>query len=212
VGLIPTDKGLSIFRITERSAAFDAGLAVNDVVLKVNGSGISSVEEFIRTVSGYKPSDKISIRIRRGEEEKDVDAVLRRRGEFPEAIRTFEDPRNSISGALSAQRSGFPAALQHDLFLKPSQCGGPLTNLDGEVVGVNIAHSGRTESLALNGATLVTVLQTVDQGKFYHPELDELTKAKANLEAEVKRVGELEARLKKEIDELGKKLEAITGK
>lgn len=212
VGLMATEKGLSIFRITDRSAAYDAGLAVNDVVLKVNGSGISSVEEFIRTVSGYKPSEKISIRIRRGNEEKDVDAVLRRRGEFPEAVRSFEDPRNAMSGALSAQRSGFPAALQHDLFLKPSQCGGPLTNIEGEVVGVNIAHSGRTESLALNGSTLTTLLQTVDQGKFYHPEVDELTKAKANLELEVKRMNEMETRLKSEIEALGKKLEAIIGK
>jgi serine protease Do len=210
--LRPTDSGLAIERITPKSAAADAGLKKDDIVLKINGSGISSVDEFVRTVGGYKPTERINILIKRASEEMTVDAVLRRRGEFPEALQRFEDPRNSISGPLSDRRTGFPEALQHDLFLKPSECGGPLTNLNGEIVGINIAHSGRTESLAIPSAAVATLLKNVDEGKFYYPELDELRKSKSNLEAEMKRLDDMESRLKKELEEIGKKLEAITGK
>ena len=31
----------------------------------------------------------------------------------------------------------------------PADCGGPLVNLDGKVVGMNIARAGRTESYAI---------------------------------------------------------------
>lgn len=212
VMLQSTEQGLSIERVTKNSAAYDAGLKEKDIVLKVNGSVVASVEEFIRTIGSIKPSEKVQIHIKRAEEEKDISAVLRRRGEFPDALRRFEDPRNMISGALSTRRTGFPAALQHDLYLRPFECGGPLTNLDGKIVGINIAKSGRIESLAIPGATVAMLLKNVDEGKFYHPELDELQKAKSNIEEEVKRIEEMGGRLKKELDEIAKKLEEITGK
>jgi serine protease Do len=212
VGLKASEAGLEIESVSERSAAFDAGLKTKDIVLKLNGTMVASVEEFIRTVGSCKPTEKIQIRIKRADEEKDIDAILRRRGDTPEAMRRFEDPRNLMSGALSQHRTGFPAALQHDLFLKPFECGGPLVNLDGHVVGINIAHSGRTESLAIPSATVVTLLKNVGDGKFFHPEAEELEKAKTNLEAEIKRLDSMEARLKKELEDVAKKLEGIIGK
>jgi serine protease Do len=211
VGLKASEAGLMIDSVAERSAASDAGLKTQDIVLKINGTMIASVDEFIRTVGSCKPTEKIQIRIKRAEEEKDIDAILRRRGDSPDAMRRFEDPRNQMSGALSEFRTGFPAALQHDLFLKPFECGGPLVDLDGKVVGINIAHSGRTESLAIPSATVVALLKNVSDGKFFHPELDDLTKSKTNLEAELKRLDTLEARLKKDLEEVAKKLEGITG-
>ena len=50
---------------------------------------------------------------------------------------------------LSTRRGGFPVILQHDSGVAPENCGGPLVDLDGKVVGINIARAGRTESYAL---------------------------------------------------------------
>ena len=211
VMLRSTDDGLKIGMVTEKSAAADAGLKVNDLVLKVNGHIVATVEEFIHTVGSCKPTERIQLQIKRADELKDVDASLRARGEFPQAMQRFEDPRNSMSGALSNHRTGFPAALQHDLFLKPSECGGPLTDLDGHIVGINIAHSGRTESLAIPSASLAILLKNVETGKFFHPEIDELQKSKANLEVEMKRLDEAEARIKAQVDEIAKKLQMLVG-
>ena len=211
VRLESTEQGLSIRQVTEKSAAADAGLKENDIVLQVNGRIVATVEEFIRTVSSFKPTERIQLHIKRAEEIKDVEAVLRRRGEFPGAVQNFEDPRSAMSGALSDHRTGFPAAMQHDLFLKPSDCGGPLTDLDGRIVGVNIAHSGRIESLAIPSSAVAMLLKSVDQGKFFHPEIDELQKAKTNLEGEVQRLDEMEARIKKQLDDISGKLQSLMG-
>ena len=48
--------------------------------------------------------------------------------------------------------------MQHDSPLMPEQCGGPLVNLRGEVVGLNIARAGRTASYALTGDHLAETL------------------------------------------------------
>ena len=59
---------------------------------------------------------------------------------------------------LSGRRSGFPA-LQHDTVLHPDQCGGPLVNLDGKVVGINIARASRVASYAIPADVVVPLIQ-----------------------------------------------------
>ncbi len=212
VGLQQTENGLTIMRITANSAAAEAGLILNDIVLQVNGKSVASRDDFVRTVAGCKPKQKIILRIKRGEDEKDIEATLRRRGDFPEAVRRFEDPRNAMSGPLSKTRSGFPAALQHDLFLQPFECGGPLVDLDGEVVGVNIARSGRIESLAIPSAVLQELLKEVEQGRFFRPELEELKKSREKTEEELKRIQDMEAKFRKELEDIDKRLNEVLGK
>jgi serine protease Do len=48
--------------------------------------------------------------------------------------------------------------LQHDTPLFPEQCGGPLLDLEGKVVGINIARQGRISSLAIPTSYLVELL------------------------------------------------------
>jgi serine protease Do len=59
------------------------------------------------------------------------------------------DRMNLLAGPLSSRRSNFPQVLQHDTYLFPNECGGPLINLAGKVVGINIARGGRVDSYAL---------------------------------------------------------------
>ncbi|MBP7948151.1 MAG: PDZ domain-containing protein [Verrucomicrobiales bacterium] len=203
---------LVISTVKEGSAAMEAGLKLKDELIQVNGKPMHNVEEFIRTISGHKPLDKVKLRIKRGDEEKEIEAILRRRGDFPELLRRMEDPRNKISGALSSQRSGFPNALQHDLFLRPIDCGGPLVDLDGHVIGLNIARSGRIQSLAIPSTVMAELLRDVGTtGKFYHPELDELKKNLETLKGEQQLLKEREARMEKEIESVRKKIESILG-
>jgi len=54
-----------------------------------------------------------------------------------------------LGGQLSTRRAGFPIVLQHDTVLAPDQCGGPIVDLDGNVVGINIARAGRVNSYAV---------------------------------------------------------------
>jgi len=54
-----------------------------------------------------------------------------------------------MGSTLSDRRDGFPEFFQHDTVIKPQDCGGPLVDLEGKAVGINIARAGRTESYAI---------------------------------------------------------------
>jgi len=56
---------------------------------------------------------------------------------------------NRFGSELSRRAEGFQMAIQHDTVLQSWQCGGPLLNLDGKAVGMNIARAGRVASYAL---------------------------------------------------------------
>jgi serine protease Do len=85
------------------------------------------------------------------------------------------DVQNRMGGDLSKRRSGFPVFLQHDTILKPKDCGGPVVDLDGKAIGINIARAGRTDTLALPSEAIQPLLAELKSGKL---SLKELTATK----------------------------------
>ncbi|TYQ17699.1 UNVERIFIED_CONTAM: serine protease Do [Acetivibrio alkalicellulosi] len=75
VGL-PTNSGLTISRVREGSAAMDHGLLEEDVIISINGSSINTLVDYNEEMKKYIPSDKITIKIRRGGIILDVIVVL----------------------------------------------------------------------------------------------------------------------------------------
>ena len=67
------------------------------------------------------------------------------------------------------RRTGFPAIIQHDMVLKPIDCGGPLVDLDGNVLGINIARAGRVESWALPPDIVKPIIKDMKEGKLPPP-------------------------------------------
>jgi serine protease Do len=137
---------LEIGDISEGSGAADAGLEKGDVILSLDGKQVKKRQELLKMLRDYKPGTKVPVKIRRGEEELELEVELKSRAEF------FTDPmsRNDMmSGRFSDRRSGFPRVLQHDILGARSSVGGPIVNLSGECVGVNIARANRAESFAI---------------------------------------------------------------
>ena len=60
-----------------------------------------------------------------------------------------EEQMNRMGSEPSERAEGFELAIQHDTVLQNWQCGGPLVNLSGQAVGLNIARAGRVASYAL---------------------------------------------------------------
>lgn len=60
-----------------------------------------------------------------------------------------EDSNDLISGGFSKRRDDFPMVLQHDTPSRYTLMGGPLLNLKGELIGMNIARVNRAENYAL---------------------------------------------------------------
>ena len=47
------------------------------------------------------------------------------------------------AGELSPRRSGFPCVIVHDGVLRREECGGPVVDVSGKIVGINIARAAR---------------------------------------------------------------------
>lgn len=139
--------GVRIETVTPDGAALEAGLLPGDLVLRVDNRTTPSPQDLKEAVSARHPGDRVEVEVQRDDQRMVVVAVLRGWAPNPAERRAFY--QNQLGGELSERRFGFPAALQHDTALDPDQCGGPVVNLDGEVVGINIARAGRTETYAL---------------------------------------------------------------
>ncbi len=157
--------GALVTGVMKGSPAANAGLQVNDVVVAVNEKKVLGAESMINTVGRHKPNDEISLKVRRGEDELDVRAKL---GKRPPGLFNI-NPQEKMGSELSNRRGGFPTILQHDTVIKPSDCGGPLVDLDGKVVGINIARAGRTESYAIPAGVIRELLPRMMAGDFPPP-------------------------------------------
>ncbi|MEX1223111.1 MAG: PDZ domain-containing protein [Pirellulales bacterium] len=160
VRLEDSDGGPLIDEVIKESAAEVAGLAAGDVVTAVNDQQVDTREKMIRIVGAMAPGDKVRLKIVRDAKQLDLDAVLGSLSLSGERANRFA-AMNHMGGPLSQRRMGFELALQHDTFLLPNQCGGPLCDLDGKAVGVNIARAGRVNSYAVPASVVKSLLADI---------------------------------------------------
>lgn len=135
-----------VVRVFPESAAEEAGVKEGDLIRRVSGKSTPTRERLKEIVAAFNPGDEVELSIERAGKSQTIKATLG--GTFPGMIGRSEF-QNSLGGKLSVRRFGFPLALQHDSVLRPTDCGGPVVDVDGNVVGFNISRAGRTESYAL---------------------------------------------------------------
>lgn len=148
VGLQPAARGVVIETVVPNGAAAAAGLMLGDIVLSLDSIEINSVNDLVYEIRRHNPGDRVKVTYIRDGKETEVEAVLG--GRNLTGIQALQyDVMNRAGTQKSRRHNEFPAVFQHDSPLWPEQCGGPLLNLDGKAVGINIARGGRVESFAL---------------------------------------------------------------
>jgi serine protease Do len=156
--------GVKVEELVPNQAAAKAGIKVGDQITALNGVAIENIDEFRGLLSKTKAGDEVTFKIVRDEKEQDIKATL---GKNPndKGGKSRSDTQNSMGSKLSDRRAGFPVILQHDSVLKPADCGGPLVNLEGQVLGINIARAGRTESYAIPSEAVRPLLEKLKMKK-----------------------------------------------
>ncbi|MCI0682117.1 MAG: gamma subclass chorismate mutase AroQ [Gemmataceae bacterium] len=150
-----------IKNVQEGTAAFKVGLKNKDLVLALNGTTMTDMQQFIETIGKHKPGDVVTLKVRRGDVELELKPTLGRR---PLGSMRGE-MQNRMGSELSSRISGYPTILQHDSVIKPTDCGGPIVDLDGRVIGINICRAGRTESWAVPSEVIQPLLFDMMAGK-----------------------------------------------
>ena len=145
-----------IVQVFPGSAAEDAGVVAEDLIVSVNKSETPTREKLKQVIGSFNPGDDVDLVVEREGKQVTLHATLS--GDFPGLPMGRSEFQNNLGGKLRIRRFGFPLAFQHDTVLRPNDCGGPVVDLDGHVVGFNIARAGRTESYALPVAAVQEVL------------------------------------------------------
>ncbi|MEZ6093324.1 MAG: PDZ domain-containing protein [Pirellulaceae bacterium] len=150
-------QGVELTDITPGSAADLAGLQVGDIVVGINQAVTNDVAALVARIQSCKAGDSVKIEYLRGATRQTATAVLAGRNLSPDRAARFK-MMNRL-GAIPSERSqDFPWVFQHDSPLFPEDCGGPVFDLDGNVVGVNIARQGRVSTLAIPTRHVKTLL------------------------------------------------------
>ncbi|MCA9075574.1 MAG: PDZ domain-containing protein [Planctomycetaceae bacterium] len=150
------------------SAAEVSGIKRGDLIQRVNELDIDTRGTLMDKIAGYSPGDRVVLEVKRGEEALTVEATLTHPfGDFLSRIAM----QNQMGGRLSERRTGFPSVLQHDSVLQPDECGGPLVDLSGKAVGLNIARAGRTESYAIPDDVVRQALAQLLTGQYPPPQV-----------------------------------------
>lgn len=144
VNLADTSAGAAVAHVLRGTGAFDAGLKLNDNIFEVNGSPVQTQRHFKQLIGTAMGGDFVKLKVDRAGKELEMDVRL-----MDLTSELLDDTEMEVNGRVSARATGFNRVFLHDTVLEPNQCGGPIVNLDGEVVGINIARAGRVTSYAL---------------------------------------------------------------
>lgn len=150
LGVNPDDaaNGVSVSDILPNTAAFNAGLVNGDIITTIDGESIRNVGELVNAIRKNGPGDTIRIDYLRRGVAKKTKAVLDSVDLSGDRAKRYK--MMSRLGAIPSKRAdNFPSVFQHDAPLFPEQCGGPVVDLDGKVIGINIARNGRAASYAI---------------------------------------------------------------
>ncbi|HOX56923.1 MAG TPA: PDZ domain-containing protein [Candidatus Paceibacterota bacterium] len=137
-----------------------AGLQPADLILAINGMAVTNREQVVETLREFREGQTVRLRVQRAEQQFDsqVRMMVPRSGQ-PGAELYYQQRNSRLGGAVSERAGGFELAIEHDSVLRPWLCGGPLVDLDGKAIGLNIARAGRITTYALPTALVKRVYE-----------------------------------------------------
>ena len=151
------DGGVLIARLVSGGAAEQAGLEENDIITSLDNERVEDPISFGGLIRGRKAGEEVRVGYLREGEPGELKVTLKER-KIRDSVQ--DDPRMKLSlGRLSEKTGGYPDVIQHDIPLPPELCGGPLFNLNGKCVGVNVSRAGRTKTYAIPADEIVEVLE-----------------------------------------------------
>ena len=92
-------RGVAVRDVSENSPAAKAGLQKNDVILRFDGEGVSSVQKLQRLINESAPEHTARLSISRGGAEQELSVTLGRRENFaPQGFGNFKFPEGQAFG------------------------------------------------------------------------------------------------------------------
>lgn len=154
---IADENSTRVGAVAKESGADKAGMKPFDLITHVFETEVKTLDELKGELSKFHAGDIVKTKVLRAGEELQLDVRLGMRDDVFK-----DDPRfgsGQLNGPLNLRRDNFPDVIQHDTVLEPNQVGGPLLDLNGKVVGINIARADRIASYAIPCRAIQDVLE-----------------------------------------------------
>ncbi len=136
--------GALVTMVLPGGGAARAGIEEGDIINAIDDETLGSQEAVLKKIAGLHAGKKIAVGVLRDTKPVKLKAVLM---DLNPAL--LDATEMEVNGTVSARATGFSRVFQHDTVIAPHQCGGPLIDSHGNVVGLNIARAGRVNSYAL---------------------------------------------------------------
>lgn len=133
-----------------------AGLKKGDCVLRINQVPVKGAKGFNTEMMKYYPGDTVLFSIRREQDTMDFALTL-----VPRILREPPHPMNRFEGGKSLRRDGFQHVILHDARVRSYECGSPLYDTAGKLVGINIARFSHTTTIALTIQQLLAFIDAI---------------------------------------------------
>ena len=153
--------GPRVTHVVPSSAAARAGLQTGDMIVRAADQQIPDPPAFDHLLRKFAPGDAVNVIVLRNNREVSLRAVLSRSSS---GQMTWGYMMNRMSGRMSQRRAGFPQAIQHDTVLEPEMCGGPVVDLSGRAVGINVARAGRVETYTAPADVVISLIRELRSG------------------------------------------------
>jgi serine protease Do len=155
VSLDPQAKNALVYDVSPGLPAARGGLKAGDVIDTIDGHAMKGPQDVNKILGRYKPGDRITVQVTRGG--KAVMLKMDLVSSEKMAPKTSGENLTRLSeagGTVSRRHGSFVSAFTHDTVIQSSDCGGPIVNLDGQAVGLNIARVDRTATYAIPASML----------------------------------------------------------
>lgn len=136
--VLDEQSGKVLIERVDKGAAQRAGLKAGDFLIRLDEIAIERRTDATSFLRSQDPNSKVTAVIRRDDAELVKEIVL---GNRPDRTGHIAD---NLEGGKSFRRDGFQLAITHDAELRPEECGGPVFDLRGEFLGINISRFSRT--------------------------------------------------------------------
>ncbi len=152
-------EGVRIADVQTEYGAASAGLQAGDVILKVDDRKVSGLFELKNALSTKQPGDKVNILVESAGKEREIEIVLSNRPIIGQFSGDRLNQMERMGGETSRVRDGFSRVVQSDMQIPSDRLGGPVIDLEGNIVGITLARADRTRTYIMGSEAVLNLLK-----------------------------------------------------